>query len=119
MIILIDDYDLFRLLMRDLLKGQNYQVIATDNGITGLQLVQEQQPDLIICDTDMPGLNGFDIIEKLHQDLNTTKIPFVLLSYMANNTEREHAIQLGATAYLSKLTPLNQIVEKVASYLNN
>ncbi len=80
-IVIIDDnpHD-SRLLRRLLLRYKNYRIFEAHNGPDGLDLVRQRQPDLVVLDLTIPGLDGFSIIEKLKADERTRAIPVVIVS---------------------------------------
>ncbi len=97
----------------------SYRVIACANGTDALQQAQEQQPQLIISDIMMPGLRGDALCKQLKGDLNTSHIPVVLLTALANEQEMINGLQCGADDYLTKPFHLGVLRAKVESILAN
>ncbi len=87
-IVIIDDnpHDR-RLLRRLLLRYKNYRIFEAHNGPDGLDLVRQRQPDLVVLDLTIPGMNGFAIIEKLKADKRTSDVPVVIVSAKSLSTE--------------------------------
>ncbi|MGG6293938.1 response regulator [Leptolyngbya sp. AN02str] len=101
LILLIDDNDLFRVTMAEWLTLEGFQSVTTGDGMSGLRLAQECQPDLILCDVDMPDMDGLETLRQLRQDANTAHIPLLFLT--AGSTLQAHdAYQLGASGLVSK-----------------
>ncbi|HRP43291.1 MAG TPA: two-component regulator propeller domain-containing protein [Ginsengibacter sp.] len=96
--------------VRKYIKGKledSYSVIEADNGTDGLQLAQSEIPDLIISDVMMPGMDGFQLCEKLKTDNLTSHIPIILLTAKAEDNDRLAGLETGADAYLVK--PFNSV----------
>jgi CheY-like chemotaxis protein len=79
-ILLIEDSEAFRTNAVALLNFAGYQVIAASDGETGVQLAQEHQPDVILCDMSMPGMRGDVVYETLQTSELTAQIPFIFLT---------------------------------------
>lgn len=101
-ILLIEDDNLFRSIICQLLITKPYQVITAENGQVGLRLAAELEPDLIISDMYMPYLNGDEVLKQLRASLKTAKIPFILLTSENDSNKRSYALRLGVNDYLVK-----------------
>lgn len=82
------------------LTDNSYDVIVTTEGTVGIQKALEFLPDIILCDSEVPGLNGYEIFNTLLQINSTAIIPFVFLLNKANNEDVRAAMNLGADDYL-------------------
>jgi DNA-binding response OmpR family regulator len=118
LVLLIEDDPMFRLSIFEFLESQNFNVISTEDGMSGLQLAQEFHPDLIVCDINLPHLNGFDILNKVRGDLATAKTPFIFLTSETDPDSRRRAMQLGANDYLTKPVSLNQLLKSITINVN-
>lgn len=87
---------------QEFLSNKNFEVIATSEGTSGIQKALEFLPDIILCDSDVPGLNGYEIFNTLLQINSTAIIPFVFLMNKASNEDVRAAMNLGADDYLEK-----------------
>lgn len=99
-ILLIEDNDIMRENTIELLELSNYKVVSTDNGIKGLQLVTESNPDLIICDINLPGLSGIEVYKRLPWGDDAKKVPFIFLSASSQALENDTGIK--PDAYVGK-----------------
>lgn len=79
-ILVVDDDKAILALVRKYLTGAGYSVVVTDNGSEGLMLVRESRPDLILVDSDMPGLDGHAVCRVLKKEAATQTIPVVIMS---------------------------------------
>jgi len=116
-ILLIEDDELFRSTLFSLLEMENFNVISAVDGLSGLLLAKELQPDLVISDVNMPHLNGFGVLNKLRNDATTAHLPFIFLTSKSDQETRSQAREMGANAYLTKPVPLNNLLEVITNQL--
>jgi CheY-like chemotaxis protein len=116
-IIAIDDDYLFRELVVGWLEDNGFQVIDAPNGLLGLQAINEQIPDLIICDIRMPNLDGYEVLREVRQNPLTEKIPFIFLT--AEQTQNNYflAMELGADDYLPKFDTFRRLLNVIKDRL--
>ncbi|HSY61569.1 MAG TPA: response regulator, partial [Cytophaga sp.] len=86
----------------EILELADYSVITADNGRRGVELAQQENPDLIICDIMMPELDGYGVLHLLSKSLKTAAIPFVFLTAKTERSEIRKGMNLGADDYLTK-----------------
>jgi two-component system, sensor histidine kinase and response regulator len=98
----------------ELLNEEGFETIGADNGLTGLQLAQEQIPDLIICDLMMPKLDGFGVLEKLREDPVMTTIPLIFLTAKSDWSSFRRGMSLGADDYLTKPFTQAELLDAIA-----
>jgi len=85
-----------------ILKLANYQVISANSGRLGIELVQQHQPDLIVCDIMMPDLDGYGVLHILAKDPATANIPFIYLTAKSEMKDFRVGMNLGADDYITK-----------------
>jgi DNA-binding response OmpR family regulator len=81
------------------LKASGYQVITANNGLEALAQVQAQEPDLLVLDVIMPGMDGFETLKKIRA---ISSVPVIILSAKEANTDKVKGLRLGADDYLAK-----------------
>ena len=101
-VLLIEDDDQLRENIAELLELYNYEVFATPEGRKGVELAKEVHPDVIVCDIMMPGMDGYQVLEKLSHDPNTRKIPFIYMSAKSDRSDVRKGMDLGADDYIPK-----------------
>src|SRR4028119_800319 len=116
-ILVIEDERSIRLNLLKLLSVEGFQTIGADNGSSGLQLAQAEQPDLIICDIMMPELDGYEVLRALQQNPVTATIPFIFLTAKADPSDWRQGMKLGADDYLTKPFTRAELLEAIASRL--
>ena len=106
-VLVIDDEAPIRLLCRVNLEAAGMQVIEAADGVTGIEQAQSGEPDVILLDVMMPGLDGWHVAEALLDDPSTDEIPIVFLTARAELRDRARGINLGGVDYVTK--PFNPV----------
>lgn len=105
--------------MACLLEAFGHTPLFARDGVEGLAAVAREQPDLIICDLQMPKLNGFDVCRQLKSDPVMCLIPLIAVTAQAMVGDRERVLEAGFNGYISKPINPRNFVEQVESYLTN
>jgi two-component system, sensor histidine kinase and response regulator len=120
-VLVIDDSPEIRLIIEETLGMFGFATVSAEDGETGVGLAREHLPDLIICDVNMPKLDGFDTLTRLRETENTATIPFMFLSGAVERPNVRRGMELGADDYLTKpftpselLAAVNARLEKKA-----
>ncbi|MBV6623299.1 MAG: response regulator [Rivularia sp. (in: Bacteria)] len=117
-VLLVEDNDANRMLLRDCLSFSGYKVKSLSDGSNFFSIVETFQPDLIVLDLKLPDVDGFFLLEEMQQNFGREKIPVIVVSGLAFKSDCERAISLGARRYFVKpviLTELTQAIEKELS----
>ncbi len=102
-ILIIDDEVKFgQLVKMNLGQVSDFEVSLAASGKDGLKLAKKLKPDLILLDIIMPGLNGFEVLERLKNDRATREIPVVMLTAMDDDKMKIRSAQLYDEAYITK-----------------
>lgn len=112
-VLVIDDTDEVREILRMTLSMEGYKVLSAGNGLEGCQKAQAHHPDLIICDLKMPILDGYQTLEKLRANPETSTIPFIFLTGHAEIENLRHGMRLGADDFLAKPFSPKELIEVV------
>ncbi len=114
-IVIEDDRAILRGL-KDNLEHESYEVLTATDGEQGYRLIQEHNPDLIVLDVMMPGMNGYQVCSALKNDARYSKIPIVLFS--GNNQEYDKIVQIiMADAYIAKPFESSNLLFKIEELL--
>jgi CheY-like chemotaxis protein len=116
-ILVADDKAAGREIVRTVLENAGYAVIEAANGIEALTSAHDHIPDLIILDLHMPGLDGFRVIEELRQNALFAATPVIALTASAMQGDREKAMSVGFTGYITKPIRLNDLRSEVERLL--
>ena len=113
-VLVIDDDEIVRLLVRLHLANAGYAVAVAEDAVEGGHLIVKEQPDLVVCDVDMPYMNGYEFVEALKADPLTRQIPVIFLT--VRDDVPDHARRLGAAAYLRKPLTADRLLQAVDLY---
>ena len=114
-ILVVDDHRASRLTAVALLAMEGYEVIEADSGYTAIELVIQKQPDLILLDVMMPGLDGFQVCQLLKQDEHTRLIPVIFITALNDKRSRIQGIEVGGDDFLIKPFDRLELVARVKS----
>jgi signal transduction histidine kinase len=101
-VLVIDDTAEIRMIIQETLSMFGFSTIAAEDGETGIDLAQRNLPDLIICDVNMPKLDGFGTLARLRENELTATIPFMFLSGAVERPSVRRGMEMGADDYLTK-----------------
>ncbi len=104
-ILVIEDNAQNMYLIHFLLQAQGYTVIEAENGIIGIEKAKEEQPDIILLDIKLPGMDGYEIARILKSTKETDTIPIIAVTSYAMAGDKERILAAGATDYIEK--PIN------------
>lgn len=116
-ILVIDDEEQMRYTLAQVLHINDFTVIEAENGLIGLQKAIDQVPDLILCDVQMTGLDGYDVLDGLRQNPLTASIPFIFLTSLSTSADFRRGMKLGADDYLTKPFGVTELLEAINTRL--
>src|ERR1044071_6096484 len=101
-ILVIDDEEWLREMMRMALGQRGFDIIEAENGAQGIETARRELPDLILCDVNMEKVDGYITLSSLRSEVATASIPFILMTGLADQAGMRHGMELGADDYLPK-----------------
>ncbi len=101
-ILYVEDNDLNRKIVRDLLRRTSYRLLEAPDGEAGVAMALERHPDLILMDVQLPKVSGIDAMLALRQVPGTAHTPIIAITSFALSGDEQRAKDAGATAYLTK-----------------
>jgi putative two-component system response regulator len=117
-VLVVDDHAASRMTAVALLAMEGYEVIEADSGLTAIELVRLKQPDLILLDVMMPGMDGFEVCQRLKQDELTRLIPVIFITALNDRRSRIRGIEAGADDFLSKPFDRVELAARVKSLVH-
>jgi adenylate cyclase len=116
-VLVVDDEEQNRMLLRDWLDAHGYLTTEAENGEAALKSVAEAAPDVILLDVTMPGLDGFEVCRRLKADPKTALIPILMVTALSEREERLKGIEAGASDFLNKPVDLQDLLLRVRNAL--
>jgi CheY-like chemotaxis protein len=116
-ILLIEDNPADQELARYLLEASGYSTLNTNDGDEGLRVAYHAKPSLILCDLDLPHVDGFEVARRLRKHPSTRSIPLVAVTAFATYGDRERVLKAGFDGYISKPIEPTRFVRQVEGFL--
>lgn len=101
-ILIVDDEDEIRLLVRKILTVEGYSVLEARNGREMFQVLENNRPELILLDVMLPETDGYELCRRIRQQAATRELPVILLTVLATPANIRMGEEAGASAYLTK-----------------
>ena len=118
LILVVEDNDNNRMLVRDVLRASGYTVVEAENAEDGLRMAAEQRPALILMDIQLPGMNGMEALQRLRADPVTRAIPVIAVTASAMTTDRRQIMAAGFDGYQPKPISVKGFLQAVAHFLS-
>ena len=112
-VLVVDDEEQNRALLRDSLEARGYEIAEAWNGAQALQKIAERPPDAVLLDLMMPELDGFEVCRRLRRDLKTAHIPILMVTALSERQERLTGIEAGANDFLNKPIDVHDVILRV------
>ena len=116
-ILIVDDEAGYTRAVKYALEKEGYSVLTASNGLQGLMTAQKEDVDLLILDVMLPGLDGYEVCNRLRSDPITAELPILMLSAKGQDSDRTTGLQVGASEYLSKPIENATLLGKISSWL--
>jgi signal transduction histidine kinase len=116
-ILLIDDEEMLREVLAELLGDAGHETIQAATGAAGIEAIRTTRPDLVLCDVQMPGMDGYAVLEAVRADPQLASTPFLFLTGLDARHHFRAAMTLGADDYLAKPVRRDDLVAAVEARL--
>lgn len=116
-ILVVEDNEQNRILMRQILTYNGYEVLEAADGAAGLKMAREHMPDLILLDLQMPVMGGFAVIRELRKTPELSKLKVMAVTSFAMKGDREKALEAGFDEYVTKPIDTRKFVELVKNII--
>jgi two-component system cell cycle response regulator DivK len=117
LILIVEDDHKNLKLARDVLQANGFDTVEAVNAPTGLRIAAERQPDLVLMDIELPGINGIEALKALRADASTAGIPVIAFTASVMPQDRREIMAAGFDAFLSKPIALREFVATVKQTL--
>jgi len=116
-ILVVEDQEDNRRILRDLLSSAGYEVIEALTGEEGVALAESRHPDLILMDIQLPGLDGYEATRRIKANPALRGIPIIAVTSYALSGDDRKAFEAGCAAYVSKPFSPRELLAKIREYL--
>ncbi|MCD6090021.1 MAG: response regulator [Bacteroidales bacterium] len=116
-ILVIEDTQNVRENICEILESEDYEIYAAEDGESGLEMSKNVQPDLILCDIMMPGMDGYGVLTEMRKELVTSTVPFIFLTAKNTRENQRLGMELGADDYITKPFTVEDLLNSVSTRL--
>jgi two-component system cell cycle response regulator DivK len=116
-ILVVEDQEDNRQILRDLLASTDYEITEAENGLEALAAVAKHRPDLILMDIQLPILDGYEATRRIKADPELRSIPIIAVTSYALSGDEAKAIEAGCDAYVPKPYSPRQLLAKINEFL--
>ena len=116
-ILVVEDNPKNLKLVRDVLQFSGYEVIEATSGEDGVRLAASEQPDLILMDLQLPGIDGAEALRRIRAGEETRAVPVVAVTAFAMDHDRQNAFDSGFTGYVEKPISVRRLPQQVRDFL--
>jgi len=114
-VLVVDDEEHNRTLLRDPLEARGYEVAEAENGMQALQKIASRPPDVILLDLMMPKMDGFEVCRRLRKDAKTAHLPILMITALSDRGDRLLGIHAGANDFLNKPIDIQDVILRVGN----
>lgn len=119
-ILVVDDFSTMRRVIKKILKQLDLtDIVEAANGIEAWDALQEHPIDVVICDWNMPEMNGLELLEKIRADAQYKELPFVMVTAEGKKESMEKAAEKGVTSYISKPFTAKDLEKKLKRMIDS
>ena len=118
LILIIEDHDKNRKLVREVLQVTGYRTVEAETAEEGLHLARETKPALVLMDLQLPGMDGFAALAALRADATTQAIPVIAVTASAMSHQRPQILAAGFDGYQTKPLPVREFLQGVREVLD-
>ncbi len=119
-VLYIEDNPDNMMLVRRVLESRGYTLIAAENGLTGVQIAESQDVDLILVDINLPDIDGYEVARRLRQSSKGTLVytPIIAITANALKGDAEKALSAGCDVYMSKPINIRELIARVEGFID-
>jgi DNA-binding response OmpR family regulator len=116
-VLIVDDDPDIRTLYGLLLRREGFEVIEAGSGQEALSKVQAETPTLVLLDVMMPGMNGYEVCQRIKSDPQTANLPILMISGKTTIADRKNGMLVGADDFLAKTIRPQSLISRVKTFL--
>lgn len=116
-ILIVDDEEHIRELLKFNLENNGYKTINADNGIDALKIARSEKLGLILLDLMLPGMDGYDVCKEIRKDISISSTPIIMITAKGDEFDKVLGLELGADDYLTKPFSIREMLARVKAVL--
>ncbi len=116
-ILVVEDHQDTRELLKYNLESAGYEIVSAGDGLTGLEMAQIQRPNLVILDLMLPGMDGLEVCRRLKKDATLSGMPVIMLTAKGEEVDRIVGLELGADDYVVKPFSPRELVLRIKAVM--
>jgi DNA-binding response OmpR family regulator len=117
LVLIVDDAESTHAHLKFCMQDERVELSSAYDGESALKLIAERQPDLLLLDVDMPGMDGFEVCRRVRENLFTMDMPVIFLSSESKTSQKVCGLELGANDYIVKPFQADELLARVRSSL--
>lgn len=118
-ILVIDDDTKLTDLLQLVFESKGFGVTIANSGVQALESLETELPEAVLLDLMMPGMSGLEVCQRIRANPRTSDVPVVVLTAKTGTKSKQDLLKAGATDYLVKPVPLNDLVSRIGALLAN
>jgi two-component system cell cycle response regulator DivK len=116
-ILVVEDHEDNRRILRDLLTNAGFQLIEAETGPDGVEMAKAHQPDLILMDLQLPGIDGYEAARQIKAEPRLSSVPIIAVTSYALSGDEQRAFAAGCSAYICKPYSPRQLLARIREHL--
>ncbi|OFI05443.1 alkaline phosphatase synthesis transcriptional regulatory protein PhoP [Clostridium acetireducens DSM 10703] len=116
-ILIVDDEEHIQELIKFNLENNGYNVLCVDNGISALDTVKSQKPDLVLLDLMLPGMDGYEVCREIRKDIYISTTPIIMITAKSEEFDKVLGLELGADDYITKPFSIREMLARIKAVL--
>jgi two-component system, OmpR family, alkaline phosphatase synthesis response regulator PhoP len=116
-ILIVDDEEHIRELLKFNLENNGYKTISADNGLDALKIAKSEKIGLVLLDLMLPGMDGYDVCKEIRKDISISSTPIIMITAKGDEFDKVLGLELGADDYLTKPFSIREMLARVKAVL--
>ncbi|MCD6082233.1 response regulator [candidate division WOR-3 bacterium] len=116
-ILVVEDEPEIRILVKTILEKAGYSVVEAEDGEAALRLVNEEEPDLVLLDVMIPGIEGWEVCRRIRENEATRRIPIIMVTVRTTDEDIQRSVECGANAHINKPFDQRELLDTIKKLL--
>ena len=116
-ILVVEDEPEIRILVKTILEKAGYSVVEAEDGEAALRLVNEEEPDLVLLDVMIPGIEGWEVCRRIRENEATRRLPIIMVTVRTTDEDIQRSVECGANAHINKPFDQRELLDTIKKLL--